>query len=290
MPHFQKLFTWLHVTISTNPDRRYNHKLIRETIYGRQDAMCELRAYYHRAHEDARRRLRRIAGIPLDPIDEPESDPADGYPGCCDLTTLQGYFGEVFAAVIAENYSPFGINGWRVPAFLFRFHIVLFQHLELEWQIENPPEHVFGRTGDDCVAFTLDENGVITRILFCESKCTLDHDAALVSAAHKKLCRDERIPVDTMQLIDVLLDSDEEDAELWIRALRDLRTRRRTTPPPRYDLVCYVCGRDPAVATRSAWLPIHEPHPSYTATRPLEAVEVHLNQVEALIDEVYARN
>jgi hypothetical protein len=56
-----------------------------------------------------------------------QKDPTKGYPERLHALTLQGYFGEIFAGIVAENFSPFGENNWEVPAFLFRFHHVAFQ-------------------------------------------------------------------------------------------------------------------------------------------------------------------
>jgi hypothetical protein len=132
-------------------------------------------------------RLRDLAGITLDPLGEPDTgDPALEYPHKLPLSTLQGYFGEVFAGLIVENGSALGESGWQVPAFLFRTHAVAFEQLELMRQTGQPLKGVPGRTGDDCMAFRRDSQGNIIRTLYCEAKCTLGHDTSLIADAHER--------------------------------------------------------------------------------------------------------
>src|SRR6266571_3942921 len=78
----------------------------------------------------------QLAGYSLDPFEERiVDDPAEGYPECLHILTLKGYFGEVFAAIVAQHFSPFEVDNWEVPAFLFRFHVVELQHIEALNQI-----------------------------------------------------------------------------------------------------------------------------------------------------------
>lgn len=62
--------------------------------------------------------------------------------------------------------------------------------------------------------------------------------------------------------------------------------RAKDTQYERYDLVSYICGRHPK--RDGVWLPTEKPHASYKAKRRLEAVEVHLYDVENLVREVYS--
>ena len=271
-------------SVTESVDKRYRHHRI--IIYANKlnAFVGELTLYVQKAHEDAKQHLRKVLGNSLDPlVSSTEDDPAKDYPQLFDMITLKGYFGEVFAGLIAEHCSPFGEDNWKVPAFLFRFHIVEFQQLEQLRQTGGKAHRNFGRTGDDCLAFQMDDKGQITRSLYCEAKCTAKHDLKLIADAHEKVSKS--VLVDIPRLIEVLLDSTEPDAPKWIDALRQLRLK----PIPKHersDLVSYVC-RSPGSGESWARLPSDKPHPKYTAGRRLEAVEFHLPDVESLIREVY---
>jgi hypothetical protein len=148
---FNGISNWLSNSVRESEDKRYTHRLLKEDKNQRNVILDELISIVQKAHEDARFRLRKIAGNPLDPFgDFSESDPSDGYPERLKIITLQGYFGEIFSGIIAENFSHFGQDDWAVPAFLFRFHLVEFQHLEILNQTEEIAKKRSGRTGDDC--------------------------------------------------------------------------------------------------------------------------------------------
>jgi hypothetical protein len=279
-----KLSSLLSNSVTESKDKRYRHQRI--IIYANKlnEFATELTLYMQKAHEDAKQHIRKVLGNSLDPLaPSTEVDPDEGYPQSLDMSTLKGYFGEVFAGLIAEHCAPFGENNWKVPAFLFRFHEAAFQHLELLRQTDTEPHPIPGRTGDDCLAFQMDNKGQINRSLFCEAKCTASHDSHLINDAHEKVSK--AVLVDIPRVIEVLLDSTDPDAPKWIEALKQLRLR----PIPeheRCDLVSYVCRR-PGPGERRVRLPLDKPHRKYTARRRLEAVEVHLPDVESLIREVY---
>jgi len=184
---FLRLNRWLSNTVNQSTDGRYRHRLLVENPTRRASKMSELREFVDIAHEDVRRHLRDVARFNLDPLEEPlENDPAEGYPQCLHIETLKSYFGEIFPAIIAENLSPFGETGWKVPAFMFRLHLPAIQQLEDIRQTGIPAGKVPGRTGDDCLAFRRDNNGRIIRALCCEAKCTKDHQRHLIKDAHTK--------------------------------------------------------------------------------------------------------
>lgn len=276
-------------SVSESADKRYRHHLIKVYTNKQNEFLTELKSYMQMAHEDARQHLRRVLGTPLDPLGELTGiDPAENYPQLYDMHTLKGYFGEIFAGLIAEHCSPFGEDTWKVPAFLFRFHLVELQQLEQLSQTGGKANRNYGRTGDDCLAFQLDNNGQIVRSLYCEAKCTASHRSKSVSDAFEKVSKSEI--VDIPRLIEILLDSTEPNASQWVDALRQFRLSIRLgTLPPDYercDMVCYVCRR-PGPKDDRTRLPIDRPHPNYKAKRRLEAVEVQLPDVEGLIREVY---
>jgi hypothetical protein len=200
-----------------------------------------------------------------------------------------GYFGEVFAGVVCENFAPLGETRWKVPAHLFRFHLEAFRYLEQIRRDDALRERqVFGRTGDDCLAFALDENGKITRSMFCEAKCLTQHDKRKVDEAHEKLSNAVILPLDRQQLIDVLSDSDDPGAAIWVEALRKLRFQANDPEYERCNLVCYICGNPPVKG--ETWIPKESPHPKYEGDHRLEAVEVYIRRVRQLVKEVYGKD
>jgi len=290
VPRFSQITSWLTVEVQTASAGRYEHALAEENGAGRPAIMPRLRVLISDAHEDARLRLRRLASGSLDPLAEPdERDPADGYPQRLHIQTLKGYFGEILAGAVAENLHPFGIKDWEVPAYLFRFHLVEFQQLDMMDQTGADAELRPGRTGDDCLAFSRDADGDIVAVLFCEAKCTANHDAGLIADAHEKSSLPNLLPVDLLQVIDVLEDSAEPAAARWVDALRRLYFKG---PNPgsdyeRLDQVTYICGRSPVKPGRNNWISPDKPHVKYTATRRLHVAEIHLSDVEALVKDAY---
>jgi hypothetical protein len=198
---------------------------------------------------------------------------------------LQGYFGEVFAGLVAEHYSPFNVDGWVVPAFLFRFHAVAFQQLEAAIPQGRPPTDIPGRTGDDCLAFLRNRAGEIVSVLYCEAKCTTSHRTDLIADAHEKVS--SAAIVDVLQVIEVLRDNDSALAAEWVDRLRRFRIAMQDGRVDRRDLVCYVCGQHPV--RQQSWMSSTEPHASYTADRHLEVAEVHVTDVASKVQAVYAR-
>ncbi len=280
----KKISNWLeHTLVGANSANRYRHCLLKEDLTQRCEIIEELKQYVYEAHEDTRRHLRELAGYnPLNPFEEyGTDDPAKGYPETLHIITLQGYFGEIFAAIIAQHFSPFEVDNWEVPAFLLRFHEVELQHIEALNQIGGEVKRRPGRTGDDFLAFQRDRSGKIVRVLYGEAKCTVDHDTGMIADAYEK-AGNSRI-VDFLRIIDILREKNDPSAEQWVDAIRKARANAQYE---RCDLVSYICGRHPK--RDSVWLPTEKPHKCYNADRRLEAVETHLNDVEALIHEVYS--
>jgi hypothetical protein len=116
----------------------------------------------------------------------PRPDPALKYPCRLHTTVLKGYFGEVFAGLLAENIPVAGRTDWEVPAFLFRNHRLAFHQLERYRQAGQLPGPMPGRLGDDCLGFRRNARGTIVAVLYCESKCTAGHDSTMIADAHKE--------------------------------------------------------------------------------------------------------
>lgn len=183
-----KLHLWLSNSVTPSQDKQYTHRLLTEDFNRRSEILAELKSLVWQAHDDARRHFRGFIANSLDLINiSLVYDLARDYPQSLPLTTLKGYFGEIFAGLVAENFSPFDIDNWRVPAFLFRFHNPAFEQLERVKNTGEDTKAIFGRTGNDCLAFQLDSNGRIRRSLICEAKCTSDHDTDMIAEAHEQI-------------------------------------------------------------------------------------------------------
>lgn len=287
-PGHSSFTDWLRGEPSASEDRRYRHRRLDERMEVRAEILDDLRSFVDKAHEDARRHLRELAATSLDPLQEsPARDPTAGYPALLHMNTLKEYFGEVLAGLICEHFGPLNETGWSVPAYLFRFHEVAFQELDRIRQTGHQARPMLGRTGNDCLAFVRNTDGEIVRTLFCEAKCTSGHDSHMVGKAHRQLSDPLVTPLDLRQVIDVLKHRDTWEACEWIEALQRLWLLPPDHNYERCDLVSYTCGQSPVIGT--SWIPCDAPHEMYTARRRLEAVEIHRNDVEALITEVYGR-
>jgi hypothetical protein len=51
-------------------------------------------------------------------------------------------------------------------------------------------------------------------------------------------------------------------------------------------MLVYVCGRRPV--TKTTWVTTESPHPDYAGRGPLEAVEIHLDEFDAVLVAVYS--
>ncbi|WP_375467684.1 DEAD/DEAH box helicase [uncultured Nostoc sp.] len=285
---FNGISKWLSNSVSESEDKRYTHRLLTENKSQRDIIINELILIVQKAHEDARYRLRKLAGNSLTPFEDfSDNDPSDGYPERLNIISRQGYFGEIFSGIIAENFAPFGQDDWEVPAFLFRFHLVEFQHLEFLNQTEEIAKKRPGRTGDDCLAFLRNSEGVIIASLVCEAKCTTNHYTEMIAEAHKKASESHIKPVDTPQIIDILQDYDDPFSSEWVNSLRVLWLEPVDKNYERCDLISYICGKHPRI--NPTWISPDKPHEQYTAARRLEAVEIHLHEVENLVTTVYSQ-
>lgn len=273
------LVEWL--TAATTSNGAYRHTILAEEPANRTAGLAALAVLAAEAHRDARERLERLVGISLDPLEDaaPNWQP---YPDGLHTSALQGYMGEVLAGLIAENYRPHDRN-WEVPAFLFRGHQAAFEDIERRRQLGGAARPIPGRTGDDALAFQVDEDGAVIAWLWGEAKCTHSHDASMIGAGHQQLSVAIRVPVDLIQLIEILGESPDPSAERWIASLRELLYS--IDPPPRYDLFVYACGRRPV--QRPTWISADQPHPSYSGTGPLEAIEIHLSDFDDVLLTAY---
>ena len=278
--------TWLTQTASQNGN--YRHLRLVENTERRQEAIRVLRGMIREVHEDAKRYLIGLTQNDLDPLGETASnDAVEAYPRLLHLNTRKAYFGEIMAGIVAENFASTPPGQWRVPVFLFRHHQLAFDQLERWREVSTVPHLVPGQTGDDCLAFSIGTDGHVSATLVGEGKCTRDHDSTMIRDAHHKVSSSGSRPVSLSRVIGILKEqrADAETAK-WVEALQELYHRRDLTGDyKRTDLVSYTCGRGPLRETD--WIPAKEPHESYSAGRELESVEVHLTNVDELVEQVY---
>lgn len=292
------LNAWLVAKPVTRSHRKYELRVWREVNANFAVLRDELIDYAQEALDDARTRIRKGFEDNLSPFSDPVDDPAAHYPAMLNRITLQGYLGETLAGLAVEHFGAFGSTDWRVPAFLFRFHDQEFQHLDLinERFLMGEPhdpdaekEKRPGRTGDDALAFRIDEHGKITHVLALEAKCLATSNTEVISDAHSKLAAGTRRPSGIRELITLLSDYETDSAQEWVARLLELyRDGFRTAK--RRDGLAYTVGHWPVrPKSRVSWLPSDAPHTSYTADRRFEAMEFQLEDLKGLVDTLYRR-
>ena len=255
----------------------------------------ELVAYLDEAFDDARKRLRKGFEDSLSPFITLSPDPAANYPAMLHQITLQGYLGETLAVLAVEHWGAVGRQDWVVPAFLFRLHDQEFQHLELinqklaageGYDPNAEGERRPGRTGDDGLAFRINDQNVITDILTLEAKCVGANRPKLIEDAHMKLDSGSKTPSGIRELINILAEYNTPEAHAWQHALLQLRVSNCLNAT-RYDGIAYACGAIPQQVNRISWMKADAPHPSYTVQRHLEGMEFQFTDLPSLIDTLY---
>lgn len=145
--------------------------------------------------------------------------------------------------------------------------------------------HIVGRTGDDTLAFLRDNNGTIKKVLACEAKCAKNFNTKLNSDAHKKASDAIAKPVEIRRLITLLQDYNDTELKSWRESLYSLYLKDTHTDYERCDLVSYACGKSPS--ERTTWIDRDSPHSEYQAGRKLETVEIHLSNLDELVQLLY---
>lgn len=289
--HFTCLSNWLESSVTESLDKKYRHNVLKENLNYRNNIIPELQSAIKEAHKDALNSIQDLEVGSLDPFEEfgftKDANSSNKYPQDLNLITLKGYFGEIFAGIVAENFSSHGEHNWEVPAFPFRFHNAAFEQLEMIVQTGEEAGIIPGRTGDDCLAFIRNDEGEINKSLICEAKCTSTHQTKMINEAHQKSSTPNPKPVILKQLINILKNSKDEYSKEWINSLTKLLlTKNIPSNYERCDLVSYICGLPPVKAS-TVIIPKDKPHGEYKGNRRLEAVEIHLHDVDGLIADVY---
>jgi hypothetical protein len=255
----------------------------------------EIAAYCDEAFEDARIRIGRGFEDNLSPFNDPVHDPSANYPALFHRVTLQGYLGETLAILAVEHWGAHGHTDWKVPAFLFRLHDSEFQHLEAinerlrAGEVYDPDrnsEQRPGRTGDDGLAFRVNDRNDITDVLTLEAKCLARNSNAKIQEAHEKLAAGRLLPSGVRELINLLDEYENPDAQRWQEALLKL-WRGGYRAVTRYDGVGYACGQIPLLRGRVSWMPSDAPHTAYTVVRRLEGLEFQFGDLTSIVDTIY---
>ena len=288
VPNLQasEILAWLTPTIVTDGD--YRHIRLVENIEARGNAILRLRDIRKQVHEDAKHYLTQLTQDTLDPLGaSPDTSVPDAYPGLLHINTKKGYFGEIMAGIVAETFLSSASLQWRVPVFLFRYHELAFDQLERWREVGTVPEQAFGQTGDDCLGFHVEAEGHVAATLVGEAKCTKDHDASMLGQAHVKVSSPVSRPLSLSRAIGILKEHDgDPETRKWLDTLQELYHRRDLRDHyKRVDFVNYTCGRRPKIQTD--WAPVHAPHDSYKGGRELECVEVHLTNIDDLVETIY---
>jgi hypothetical protein len=274
---------------------QYRLRLWREDPNGLAAIKAELIDYLDEAFDDARKRLRKGFEDSLSPFTNSSQDPAANYPAMLHQVTLQGYLGETLAVLAVEHWGAVGHTDWCVPAFLFRLHDQEFQHLELinqrlsagdTYDPNLVAEQRPGRTGDDGLAFRINDQNVITDILTLEAKCVGTNRPTLIEDAHKKLASGSKTPSGIRELINILAEYNTPESQAWQQALLQLRASNCENAT-RHDGLAYACGAIPQQINRISWMDANVPHPSYTVQRHLEGMEFQFTDLPTLIDTLY---
>jgi len=277
---------WLSVKLEKKT-AKYRHRLFVENDNARGVALPAIQGAVEQAHADTVQDLRSVLDDGLDPLSLGKNDPAHGYPEMLHIETLQGYFGEFLAGVLAEQYKPFDID-WTVPAYLFRFHKAAFDQLARIKQTPAAATKIPGRLGDDCLAFSTDNAGEIVASLCCEAKCLKEHHTTTAGNAHKQLSGAELKPIDLRALITILGSRSDEKSKRWSASLKRLLLAEKLPAEyERCDFLTYISGNAPA--RRETWLPQDNHQVDYTGGRRFEAAEIHLTGVPELVARIYKK-
>jgi hypothetical protein len=256
----------------------------------------EVLTYFDEAFEDARSNLRDGFEDDLSSFDDPATDPAANFPRLLHRVTQQGYLGEALGALAVEHWGAAGYTDWQVPAMLFRFHTVELQHLAsinerivrgLPFNQDDEAGKRPGRTGDDALAFRMNDVGVVTDVLIVEAKCVGTNKNTTISDAHEKLSTTLLRNSGFRELINILKKYNTDEARKWRAALLDLwRSGHKTSG--RYDCVSYAVGAQPEKPkTRESWMDPGKRHPKYTLKHPLIGIEFQIPDLDGVVDIIY---
>ena len=268
-----------------------------------------LRPYFESAHDDARNVFHEYIGIDLHPDATAEGSHAQ-YPNCLPPTTRKGLFGEVMIGLIAQCYSLASRN-WQIPVYLFRYHEDVGEYLFALSREPGRTRQLFGRKGNDFIAIELDNTGNVVQFMAGEAKWRASLTAGVINdlmlgkwepdptnpGAQKRsgngvwgeINQGLPVPSGLRQLQKILIElapTEYGNAIISLEGVISLRGNR-SAAIPRHDLV-FIIGNRPARRNRgTALIPSTALPSEYTAGRPLQVVEVVLDNADGLIESLY---
>lgn len=278
----QQLKSWLVAHHTTTGAPSYSHIHITENRSNRETARPILLKYLKVAHEDARRYFRFAYRAPLDPRRaELFTQAHENYPVQVGDITLAGLFGEVFAALVAELYAPHS-EQWLIPAFCFRAHSTVFAELIRAALKGTNPRATPGRLGDDCLAFAVDSNNLITAVLAAEAKCSFTHRRQSINEGHKSLSERDALQLEYFRLIETLRAGGGATHE-WISAIEAFRDA--VDEAQKKDLLLYAYGTPPKRSR--TWISVNKKHRKHVSLTHLVSAEVCITELKNFILSAY---
>jgi hypothetical protein len=114
------------------------------------------------------------------------------------------------------------------------------------------------------------------------------NNTTTIREAHEKLVQGGQLPVSVREIINLLSEYATPEAKIWQEALLKL-WRGGYRDVVRYDCVSYACGQIPVRAGRLSWMPVGEPHESYTIMRQLEGMEFQFEDLPTVVMTIFRR-
>lgn len=286
---------WLKCAATQSNSRDYYFLLLNEDPVHRNRIVPQLKQIARQAFKDFQDLIIEVYDANLDPLDSPEVQEnkkqflkkLDQILSIFDTRTLEGYLGETLTGLVVLGFNPFGIADWEIPVFLYRHHIHAYDAFEKWQQGGKFPKAIVGRAGEDNIAFLRDSQGNIIKELRCEAKCSAQHSSNLITNAHEKFDDSTSVSPEIFRIILVLRDYQGAKPKAWVKALRNHRWTNLKKNASQ-NLICYVSGQVPQRPKgRTCWIDQSIPHSSYKSSRPLQVVEIHLNDVLNLVCAIY---
>ena len=268
---------WLESSLTENGDYRHRH-VFESGEDQRERALEIIKKYIAWAHSDAKEKLEEDynLGVNLDPESyEESSNVVEAYPQGLNERDLKGYFGEAVAGLLAEIFEVHR-KSWVIPMFLFRLHNKVFERLE-EWDLSDEPDEDLsptpGRSGDDCLAFVLEDESVVN-CMSIEAKYTPDHNSSQIDSAFDKVNEE---PKSLLQIAGILDEIGEEELADQIRLFR-----YSDDDPGKYKMISYLHGKEPT--QNDTWIDTDSPKKS-TDDEAVE-LESQVEVAEALVSKI----
>ncbi len=304
LPPIADLKRWLHEVENVNGT--YGHLLLEQVIAPDAQLANALRAYFESAHADAREVFHAAARIDLHPDADAPGAHAQ-YPSCLPPSAQKGLFGEVMAGLMVESFQFVGSHRWTIPIFLFRYHTQAGTYIFNLARDPNRIRQISGRHGNDFIALGIDpETRAVVRFIAGEAKWRASLTPAVMDevmlggwtgAPHARVRSGNGVwaningalpvPEGLEQLSRLLREKAPNDFAEAIVSL-DEALLIGAAPLPRTDYVFIAGNRARARAAGECYLPTSAPPAEYNAARPLQVVELVVEDGSPFIEQLYA--